>query len=237
MRTFSIVDCLSLWEAGAGLHPLDQGLLALGAALSETSRDRLADWPLGRRNAALARLHCSLFGPRLEGWTACLRCGEKLEVEFDARLLAEHGTDEITAGEELVVVNGRSFRLLTTRDLANAAREVDASVAAMKLVDSCRVKGSESADWSEEELEQVGRELALADPMAETRLTLRCPACENEWEETLEITTFLWRDIEAHARRLLGDVHTLASTYSWAEGEILAMSERRRAIYVEMAQS
>jgi hypothetical protein len=237
MRTFSSVDCLSLWEAGAGLHPLDQGLLTLGAALPKTSHDALADWPLGRRNAALARLRCSLFGPRLEGWTACQLCGEKLEVEFDARLLAGQGADETPQREEPVVVNGRSFRPVTTRDLAQAAREVDASLAAMKLAESCCVEGGESAAWSEEELEQIGQELARADPLAETRLALRCPACENQWEETLEIATFLWREIEARARRLLMDVHTLASAYGWAEVDILSMSERRRALYVEMAQS
>jgi hypothetical protein len=237
MRTFSSVDCLSLWEAGSGLHPLDQGLLTLGAALPETSRDTLADWPLGRRNAALARLRCSLFGPRLEGWTACQLCGEKLEVEFDARLLAGQGADETPPREEPVVVNGRSFRLATTRDLAQVAREVDASVAAVKLAERCLMQGAESAGWSEEELEKIGQELAMADPLAETRLALRCPACENQWEETLEITTFLWREVEARARRLLMDVHTLASAYGWAERDIFSMSERRRAIYVEMANS
>jgi hypothetical protein len=237
MRPFSSVDCLNLWESGAGLHPLDQGLLALGAALPGTPQDTLADWPLGRRNMALAQLRCSSFGPRLQGWTACRRCGEKLEVEFDGRLLTGEATDQGHASMEPIVVNGQSFRLPTTRDLAKAAREADASLAPIRLVESCRLEKGEPPAWSDEDLEEIGQKLAMADPLAETRLALRCPVCENAWEETLDMVTFLWREIEARARRLLLEIHTLASAYGWAEADILSLSERRRALYLEMAQS
>jgi hypothetical protein len=41
-------------------------------------------------------------------------------------------------------------------------------------------------------------------------------------------------ELNAAATRLLHDVHTLASAYGWSEGDILAMSEARRARYVAM---
>lgn len=237
MRALSSSDCLSLWESGAGLHPLDQSLLALSAALPGTPPDSLADWPLGRRNIALAQLRCSLFGPRLLGSTACSRCGEKLEVEVDGRLLAGEVTDRDQISEEPVVVNGRSFRLLTTRDLAKAAHETDARVASIRLVESCCLESEKSPTWSDEDLNQIGQELAMADPRAEIRLALSCPVCENEWEENLDIALFLWREIEARARRLLFEIHTLASAYGWTEADILSLSDPRRTIYLEMAQS
>lgn len=237
VRTFSSVDCLNLWETGAGLHPLDQGLLALSAALPDTPPDTLADWPLGRRNRALAQLRCSSFGPWLHGWTACSCCGEKLEIEFDGQLLAGEVTDQDQASEEPVVINGRSFRLLTTRDLAKTTQEADLRLASIRLLENCLVESVEYPVWSDADLEQIGQRLAMADPLAETRLALRCPACENEWEETLDIVSFLWREIEARSRRLLFEIHTLASAYGWAEVDILSLSERRRALYLEMAQS
>jgi hypothetical protein len=237
MRALSSSDCLNLWESGTGLHPLDQGLLALSAALPGTPPDTLADWPLGRRNMALAKLRCSSFGPRFLGWTACCRCGEKLEVEIDGQLLAGGATDRVQNSEEPIVVNGRSFRLLTTRDLAKAVQETDVDRASIRLVESCHLKTGESPDWSPEDLEQIGQMLAMADPLAETRLALRCPACENEWEENLDIVSFLWREIEALARRLLWEIHALASAYGWTEADILSLSEHRRALYLEMAQS
>jgi hypothetical protein len=237
MRAFSSVDCLNLWEEGAGLHCLDQALLALSAALPDTPPDTLPDWPLGRRNAALAQLRCSSFGSRLQGWTACRRCGEKLEVELDARLLAGEGAEQAQPSNAPVVVNGQSFRLLTTRDLAKAARESGVSLAAVRLAQSCLLDAAGTPAWSDEELGRIGRELAAADPLAETRLAMRCPACQNEWEEALDIVTFLWREIEARARRLLMEIHVLAAAYGWAEADILSLSDRRRALYLEMAQS
>jgi hypothetical protein len=237
MRTLSSSDCLSIWESGAGLHPLDQGLLALGTALPDTPADALANWPLGKRNMALAQLRCSSFGPRLLGSTACCRCGEKLEVEVDGRLLAGEGADQGQVSQEPIVVNGRSFRLLTTRDLAKAAQEADTRLASIRLLESCRLDTGESPDWSDEDLDQIGQSLAVADPLAETRLALRCPVCENEWQENLDILSFLWREIEARARRLLFEIHTLATAYGWAEADILSLSDRRRALYFEMAQS
>jgi hypothetical protein len=235
MRTFSSVDCLNLWESGASLHPLDQGLLALSAALPGASHAALADWPLGRRNMALAQLRCASFGPRLQGWTACRQCGERLEVELDGQLLAQGAADPAQAAP--VAVLGRSFRLPTTRDLAGAVEESDPRLASIRLVESCRLDGGDSPAWSDEELEQIGQELAAADPMAETRLALRCPACENESEEPLDIVTFLWREIEARARRLMMEVHCLASAYGWGEAEILSLSARRRAAYFDLAQA
>jgi hypothetical protein len=236
VRTFSSSDCLNLWESGSDLHPLDQGLLALGAALPDTPGETLADWPLGKRNMALAELRCSSFGRQLLGWTACGRCGEKLEIEVDAGLLADGVTDQCQAFEEPIVVNGRSFRLLTSRDLAKAAQEADVRLASIRLVESCRLEMAESPDWSAEELDQIGQRLAMADPLAEPRLALRCPTCENEWEETLDIVSFLWREIEARAKKLVFEIHALASAYGWTEKEILSLSEQRRALYLAMVQ-
>ncbi|HEX3717779.1 MAG TPA: hypothetical protein VH595_07405 [Verrucomicrobiae bacterium] len=233
MQRFSSADCLTLWDSGAGLHPLDQGLLVLGAGFPNTPRDSLADWPIGRRNTALAQLRCSSFGPHLQGWTACPKCGEKLEIELDGRMLAE----ETKTATEPIIMNGQSFRPVTSRDLAKAARETEMSLAAVRLAESCCLDSGKSHNWSNEDLEQLGQSLALADPMSETRLALLCPACQNEWEENLDIVAFLWTEIEGRAKRLLLEIHTLASAYGWSERDILSLSERRRALYLEMAQS
>jgi hypothetical protein len=72
--------------------------------------------------------------------------------------------------------------------------------------------------------------------MAETRVAIECPKCCNRWDEALDIAVFLWAEIDAQARRLLRDVHVLGSAYGWSEADILSLGERRRALYVEMAQ-
>ncbi len=292
MRVLSSIDCLEIWERGERFHPLDRSLLALRAALPETSRDDLADWPLGRRNRALAELRCASFGFELAGWVACPSCGEKMEFKMDARTLgagsppaadggapaadrcapaadgcapaadgcapaadrcapaadgwtsaadrcasAADGWTSATDECAPVIFKGESFRLPTSRDLAAAAREADPRQAAVRLLDACRLTPSVSRQpWSDQELDEAGECLAMADPLAENRLTLDCAVCGNQWEETLDIGDFLWTEVDARARRLLMEVHALASAYGWSEGEILSLSETRRRFYLEMVR-
>ncbi|HEY1966131.1 MAG TPA: hypothetical protein VGG59_14420 [Acidobacteriaceae bacterium] len=230
-------DFLSLWETGRALHPLDQGLLAIHAAFPEATS--VADWPLGRRNRALAELHCSYFGHALEGWTSCPQCGEKLEFKMDSRALAEQPQQQ----GEPIVMHGETFRLPTTRDLALVAQERDGlegrDTAAVRLLRACRVEGGEEIEhsWSEEELEEAGEKMAVADPLAEIVLNFQCPVCEGTCQESLDLPTFLWAELEALARRLAREVHTLASAYGWSENEILALSDARRRLYVEMVNA
>jgi len=237
MRALSNAEFLGLWERGFRLHPVEQGLLALSAALPEVSHESLADWPLGRRNSALVELRDSCFGSSLHGWTACTRCGEKMEFEMDSRVLLKEAADQKPSPDEAIVVKGQSFRLPTSRDLAQAANETDCREAAIRLIERCRIGNGESVGWSAEDLEEIGERMELADPLAETRLALKCPACDNEWNETLDIASFFWEEIEARAKRILWEIHAFASAYGWTEAEILSLSETRRALYLEMMQA
>jgi hypothetical protein len=241
MRVLNNADFLTLWEAGHRLHPLDRGLLAIRASLPEipnglAANDPVADWPLGRRNRALAELRTLYFGPCLEGWTTCIQCGEKLEFEVDCRTLAEM-YDATTS--QTIAVQGNTFRLPTSRDLAHIAEETDLQRAALLLLDHCAIDHSatESPIWSESEVEEVTTEMARADPLAEIALDFECPVCRHTSQEVLDLPSFLWAEIETRARRLLLEIHALASHYGWAESAILAMSDLRRATYLQMVQA
>ena len=242
MLALSQADFLALWERGRTLHPLDQGLLTVCAALSEAQDNSAADWPIGRRNRALAELRLACFGPRLRGWTSCRQCAEKLEFELDGRALAE---SELPQYRQPIIVNGRAFRLPTSRDLAQIAAEQDPIAAAMLLLERCRVDGraaaedgaAQATDWTEEDINAVGEKMALADPLAEIMLHFDCPACGASFEESLDLSTFLWAEIEARAQRLLLEVHTLATAYGWSEAEILSLNAARREFYLEMVRA
>lgn len=241
MRALSNADFLTIWENGHRLHPLDRGLLAIRASLPETPGGRVADesvadWTLGRRNLALAELRTLYFGPRLEGWTACGQCGEKLEFEVDCSKLAE--TYEQTSGQP-VAFHGSTFRLPTSRDLARIAGETDSQRAALLLLQNCTIDpaASEPARWSQSEIEEIAEKMALADPLAEITLGFECPVCQHTSEEILDLSSFLWAEIETRAKRLLLEIHALASSYGWAESAILAMSDVRRATYLQMVQA
>jgi hypothetical protein len=84
-------------------------------------------------------------------------------------------------------------------------------------------------------LQVASERVAEADPLSETLLDLICAACGHPWQAALDIVSYLGREIAYEARRLLGDVHRLASAYGWREADILAMSPARRRAYLEMA--
>lgn len=235
MRNLSSSDFLELWERGCRLHPLDQALLLLGEGMPETSYESLADWPLGRRNQALAKMRCAGFGPRLQGWTSCMECGEKLEFEMDGGMFA-NGALAKTNSDEVISVKGHSYRLPTTRDLSRAAVETDLRRAALRIIESCRLDSGQSPELSDEDMDELGQRMAAADPMAEVLIDLRCPVCGKQSSEVLDIVSFFWAEIEARAKRLLGDIHALASVYGWTEREILSLGDRRRALYLEMVR-
>jgi hypothetical protein len=94
-----------------------------------------------------------------------------------------------------------------------------------------------AADMSDCELDTASELLEQADPLAETRISLSCPGCDHEWAEPLDIGAFLWEEIASRAKRLLVDVHALATAYGWTESEILSLSDSRRAFYRSMAQA
>ena len=79
--------------------------------------------------------------------------------------------------------------------------------------------------------------MALTTTKAEVQLTLNCPACEHSWSVLFDITTFVWAEISSLARRLLREVHILATAYGWHEADILAMSAIRRQFYLELVAS
>jgi len=228
-------ELLDLWEKGSAAHPLDQGLFALGLAFPEISPDELADWSLGRRNRGLFELYRSWFGTVLHGWTSCTSCGEKLELEVDVRTLTAHDAPDESSAEKVVADKG-SFRLPTSRDLAQVVHEESFQIAAIRLLERCRISGGDTPPWSEQMVEEVGEKMAHADPLAETQLALRCPTCGHEWTATLDVTRFIWAEIEAYVRRIFWEIHTFASAYGWTEAEVLSLSGARRALYLEMVQ-
>ena len=217
------------------MHALDRALLALSMSCSEAGAATLPDWVLGRRNQALIDLHCSLFGPALEAWAVCQSCGEKMEFKVNAKALVQSMSAE--DAEQNVFFKGQTFRLPTSRDLVGAVQQGDPESAAFSIVERCMTDAAAPVQWSREDVEEIGEKMAMADPLAEIRLALICPACSNETTETIEVTSFLWSEIESRAKRLLWEVHAIASAYGWSEAQVLSLSPARRALYVEMAQA
>lgn len=224
-------ELLALWELGLGRHPVDRALALARWARPDLPDDRLAGLPLGSLNAALLGLREAWFGTGVEAVAGCPGCGARNEVLLDTRelLAACQGGDDRGPLE----AGGMTFRVPNSLDLAAVAGEADGDRAALALLERC-LEGEPGGDLTalvadfEAGLEEL-------DPAADFDIEMRCESCGVDWSDTLEPAGLLWDEVDARARLLVGQVHVLAAAYGWTEAEVLSLSPRRRALYVEMA--
>jgi hypothetical protein len=225
-------DLLALWETGSPRHGLDRALLLGAVARPDLPAGCIADLPLGALNEALLRMRSTMFGERIPAWVGCERCGERLELALDADILLGAACDSDTRPE--LELAGFRFRAPSTRDLAAVAAERDTTVAALRLLRlCCMARPADPAAALEPLLDEAAIGLAALDPTAEFTLDLACEVCAHRWSAPFDIGALLWEEVAARARALLDEVHLLAHAYGWSEAEILALSERRRAAYLD----
>jgi hypothetical protein len=225
MPGFDAVSVVDLWERGRDMAPLQRAVM-LAAAAAGGSEAEAAEWPLGRREAALLRLRVALFGSAMPVSVSCPACGERLEFGIDA------GDARIDEDEtQLALEGGARLRPPTTADLLVAAREHSLAEGARRLIDRCRL--GDGPPLSDAELEEADRRMTEWRRGAAIGLRLTCAECGHGWSDEIDAASYLWIEIEVRARDLLDEVHWLASGYGWSEPEILALSPARRAAYLE----
>ena len=159
------------------------------------------------------------------------------EVSF--QLDAIHQSDPELPVDGLHVACGERdvcFRLPTYTDLIAIASARDEGTARQALAMRCVLRDTgQSEELDEETLAAMSTSMATADPQAEVELSVTCPNCADTRLAAFVIGDFLWREVATWATGLLRDVHTLAARYGWLESDVLALSPRRRQLYVEMA--
>jgi len=132
-----------------------------------------------------------------------------------------------------------SFRLPNSLDLAATEDQRDITAARDRLLERCllvvRHNGEETStdQLPTSVVDTIIERMVQADPQADVQLALTCSACSHQWQAIFDIASFFWSEIDAWAHHLLREVHTLAYAYGWREADILAMSPRRRQLYVE----
>jgi hypothetical protein len=236
-------DLIALWERGFGQHPVDRALMLLAACSPSEPPEELAHLSIGARDGRLLEIYERLFGSSLEAFAHCPACNEPLEYTLS--------TQELTASNSppadpppLTVDDGPislHLRLPDSLDLRAVSICTESEQAAKMLSERCIVEATRGgqpvspADLPADIAETISSALAAADPGAEILIDLKCAVCSHAWQVTLDIERFLWSKISATAKRLLRDVHALASAYGWREPDILALSTVRRQTYVEMA--
>lgn len=229
--TLSPATTLDLWQSAEELTEVERPL-ALAAAVSGEPIEELARLPLGQRDGRVLELHTALAGQKLEATAACPACGEPAEFAVDvagllARDLARAEPEPVEAGGVVV-----TWRPPDSLDVAAAAAAGGQGAAERVLFSRC----VESDELTAEQRAAVAAVMADSDPLAEILADVTCPACETRFAADLDLGAFVWAELHARALRLLRDVDTLARAYGWTEAEVLALDERRRIAYLELAR-
>ncbi|MEG9436334.1 hypothetical protein JAO29_09175 [Edaphobacter sp. HDX4] len=203
------------------------------AACAETEPASLDELSIGERDTRLLRLRELTFGPRLAGVTDCPNCDGRLELEFD---VGQMNAIQPSSAPRFLEHSGYEieFRLPNSHDLRAARAVSDAAYARVILFERCTKCPLPLDEAPAEVIEAVASAMSLADPQGDLRIALECPICRCSWEEIFDIASFLWHEVRALAMRIAYEVHQLASAYGWSEVDIVAMSSRRRQIYLEM---
>jgi len=245
MRALTGELLLAAWEAGSTVPDLHRPLALLACArpgAGPASAPKLASMPIAARDRERPRLRELTFGPWLAVVGSCPACGERLEFTLDGGELAAGLEAAATAGPVEWTEDGHGYRLrpVTTDDLLATLHLPDAGEAQDLLLARCledlgdrRTEDGAGCGTAPFPASVVKRfEELHAD--GEIRCAVDCPACGARHLHELDIARFLWREVAVAARRLLAEVHVLASAYGWREQDILELSPRRRAAYLEL---
>ncbi|NIV38804.1 MAG: phage baseplate protein [Anaerolineae bacterium] len=251
MRPLAAAELLDIWERGRHTPPWQQALFLLAAASPEHTTEALARLSIGRRDDLLLELREWTFGSQLVSVVECPACGDRLEFTIDGGEFRSE-PDEAPESIDFHTEGYRgTFRLPNTEDLAAVSGIQEMEAARRALLAACVLELSPAleADAPENGLtvkaqelppevqEAIDRQMQEADPQADIQIDLACPACGHRWVAPLDVVSFFWQEIDDWVRRMLQEVHTLASHYGWSENEILAMSAWRRRVYLEMVQA
>ena len=243
---------LQQWETAHQATTLPRRTAALIAlAWPDADAAACAALPLGEANRRLLMLRERAFGRRLVGVSNCPACGEQLEFAVDSRLLADTADlpgDSLPAPAQAAQARQIThdgcqvtLRLPTLSDCIAAADAPDPAAAYRVLMDRCvtatAADGTPLHKLPPALAQQLDMALEAADSAAEWRLELACPSCGQHSEAALDMAAFYTAELDAHAPRLLAEVHLLASRYGWSEAEILAMSRLRRDHYLRLVLS
>jgi len=236
----SAAELLHAWER-AQARPAVQRPIEILAALQGAPPEKMQSLPLGERDARVLTLFQEIFGSQIEGLAECPHCQAPVEFSAPASSLRLDAPDR---GDLLKVENAGftvSFRLPNSADLAAIAIESDPGTARAKLFQRCVLDAFDEdgrpAPAGELPAELIGlaaEKMGAADPQSDIVFVLRCPSCDASWEAPFDIVSFFLSHLHAWAKRLLLEVHEIASSYGWREAEILALSTVRRRAYLDL---
>jgi hypothetical protein len=244
MRSLSCNEVVTLWERGMDLSPWDKGALALSLVEPTLSPENVLSLSLGDYQSLLADLYAQMFGEEIEAVFECESCSELMELSFSLQEVVPRGIQSGCISSTLKTSFGTEllYHPLRVSDFAKASHLAEESEALECLVGGCLLdarregKSVVASSLKDEEIEQLAHAIEKLDPLAQPSIEIACASCGKVQTHPFSISDFFWDKVAEKARRLVMQVNLLAQAYGWSEEQILALSERRRGLYMELLE-
>ena len=215
------------WETAQGWGPLDRAVMLLWEA--GVAEDPAA-LPMVERDRRLLAVRGATFGDTLACVTECPDCATALELDLSASELGAalpSADPETIEGDDRVI----ELRALDSRDVAAAAAVPDSDAPGLLRARAC---GAELLPPTL--VAEIDARIESREAESEISVALHCAECGNEWHEVFDVAAHFWTEVAQTARRVMGETAEIAAAFGWAESEILAMSEPRRCVYLQIAR-
>lgn len=216
-------------------------------AIRRVTRELVRGLLVQDRDFLVARVRVLTVGPELWARLACQACGEELEIRLALEQLPV--TRRPARQRYTPFDDALELRLPTGADqewaagLAGRGAQGDAALRAGLLRRCVRRRGRQARGRPRlledliaeraDRLEQRMRELA---PDVTPEVEARCPRCGTALSAEIDLPFLVLQELVGAVRRLEEEVHVLASSYHWAERDILAMSRARRRRYIRLIE-
>lgn len=235
---------LETWDRWVGATLPERAVAILATTMSKENARALT---VSERDRRLIELRRELVGRTLDMTFTCPKCGVEngLSVDLDSLLesLAPLPPLEGSYPRAFAVsADGWTVegRIPTAGDLCAVARCTTVRDGRAELIGRIIERA-----WLDGERQPAGKispgvydaiaaEIEAIVQDGDVQFRVSCPGCESENTADFDITSYFWTELTQIARRLLWEVHALAEAYGWSESHILAMSSRRRRMYLEM---
>lgn len=256
IRALTGEDEAFLLESGDSLLPAHRttALLArcvarLGSAIPVTS-DAIRQLTVGDREALLLHLRRLTFGDSLRCVLGCPEpeCGERMDLELrTGDFLLPPYPRRNPRTEIRLRENGETYRIRfrlptggdqeAVADLALTDVEAASDLLLRRCVESVTASDGDAVrieDLSTIKTRRLPAVMAELDPQAEIALNMVCPSCGHNFSTVFDTGDFFYRELRGRTRNLHREVHLLAFYYHWSESEILAMTSKRRQLYLSL---
>lgn len=197
-------------------------------------------WVLTSRLQQLIAITIRTRGHRLVLLSRCRNedCAETFEIPLDLRMFQQRASDRTT--EIVIDDHAVCLHLPTGEDQRRwyaQAETVDAVLMAKQLVLTVDgIKPAENWRMPAAWVEAIGEQLEDLDALTVLQLKTNCPACGQMLALELDLEQQLLSELALCQRRMLNDIHLLASAYHWSEKDIMDLSPSRRSYYITRLQ-